>query len=136
MVYAKAFVPLESDPEIFTQLACRLGLTSSCAFEEVFDLDDIDPLHNVLAYILLFPTSESFEQDLSLKRHDEPTEDVIWYKQTINNACGLYAILHALSNGCIRSLISISPYCSLQVLSLQHIRTRLFCSFTDCQTNC
>lgn len=31
--------------------------------------------------------------------------NVVWYKQTINNACGLYAILHAVCNGDARDSI-------------------------------
>ena len=27
------------------------------------------------------------------------SEDVVWFKQTINNACGLYGLLHAVRNG-------------------------------------
>ncbi|KAK1767900.1 peptidase C12, ubiquitin carboxyl-terminal hydrolase 1 [Phialemonium atrogriseum] len=29
----------------------------------------------------------------------------MWFKQTINNACGLYGILHALSNGAARDML-------------------------------
>ena len=36
----------------------------------------------------------------------EEEEPVIWFRQTINNACGLYAILHAISNGEARKYIS------------------------------
>ncbi len=32
-------------------------------------------------------------------------EGIAWYKQTIHNACGFYAILHALSNGVARDMI-------------------------------
>ena len=33
---------------------------------------------------------------------------MVQYKQTINNACGLYGILHAVSNGDSRHFISKS----------------------------
>lgn len=32
-------------------------------------------------------------------------EPVMWFRQSINNACGLYAILHAISNGESRNFI-------------------------------
>jgi len=35
--------------------------------------------------------------------------DVVWFEQTINNACSLYSILHALCNGEARQFISNSP---------------------------
>lgn len=35
----------------------------------------------------------------------EEEEPVMWFRQTINNACGLYAILHAISNGEARKYI-------------------------------
>lgn len=35
----------------------------------------------------------------------EEGERVMWFRQTINNACGLYAILHAISNGEARNYI-------------------------------
>lgn len=37
-------------------------------------------------------------------------EVVVWYKQTINNACGLYGILHTISNGEARNWIRTSTY--------------------------
>ena len=30
----------------------------------------------------------------------------MWFKQSINNACGLYGALHAVSNGDAKALIS------------------------------
>jgi ubiquitin carboxyl-terminal hydrolase L3 len=65
-----------------------------------------------LALVLVFPTSTVYEEK---KRSEEAIKDryegsgeeenVIWFKQTINNACGLYAILHAVSNGESRKAI-------------------------------
>lgn len=36
---------------------------------------------------------------------EEEEAPVMWFRQTINNACGLYAILHAISNGEARKYI-------------------------------
>lgn len=36
---------------------------------------------------------------------EEEEEPVMWFRQSINNACGLYAILHAISNGEARNHI-------------------------------
>lgn len=35
-------------------------------------------------------------------------EDVTWFKQTINNACGFYGILHAICNGEARKMMGIN----------------------------
>ncbi|KAG9228476.1 hypothetical protein BJ875DRAFT_477378 [Amylocarpus encephaloides] len=62
--------------------------------------------HPALALVLVFPTTDGYETQ---KIAEEATceeyggsgedEDVVWFKPTINNACGLYSILHAVSNG-------------------------------------
>lgn len=38
-------------------------------------------------------------------REKREGEDVLWFKQTITNACGLYALLHAACNGAARKHI-------------------------------
>ena len=104
MGYTKHFIPLECNPDLFTQLIHSLGVTSNLVFQDVLSLDS-DMLafipRPVLALILVFPTSELYEKE---KANEESTrddykgrgetEDVTWFKQTINNACGLYGILH------------------------------------------
>lgn len=110
--YAKHFVPLESNPEIFTDLIHALGISESLQFEDIFSLDEPGFFpHPALALILVFPTNdaddvrragEGMEPDASNKAADD---EVIWFKQTIHNACGLYAILHAVSNGESREFI-------------------------------
>ena len=112
--YRKAFIPLESNPEVFNELSALLGVSSDLHFEDIYTLDEPDFLpHPALALILVFPegnnrgprTSESETARLPYNGagHDEP---VLWFKQTIHNACGLYAALHALSNGEARQHIS------------------------------
>lgn len=110
------FIPLESDPEIFTSLISRLGVRS-LEFHDILSLDLADLLPGgdlalpgpVYAFILIFPTTQSYEAELKAAKrraHSEgthytghgPKEPVIWFEQTIHNACGLYAILHAISN--------------------------------------
>jgi len=116
MRYAKHFIPLESNPGIFSDLAHRLGLSSDLVFHDVLSLDDSGVLAFIprpaVALVLVFPTSPAYEshvaeqdrdRDAYSQRGDE--EHVIWYRQTINNACGLYAILHAVSNGSSRNSI-------------------------------
>lgn len=119
--YSKTFIPLESNPQIFTSLAHNLGASLGLKFTEVYSLDDGDDepkKGEILAYILAFPTSENCEderaaegeKDVSDKEKEEEEEeeekDVIWLRQTIHNACGLYALLHAVCNGKARKLIS------------------------------
>ncbi|KAK2032499.1 ubiquitin carboxyl-terminal hydrolase, family 1 [Colletotrichum zoysiae] len=107
--YNKAFIPLESNPDVFNELIALLGASPSIQFRDIFTLDDPAALpQKVLALVLVFPTTSTFEARLTqeeagakdwMVEHDEEEEDAVWFKQTINNACGLYAILHALSNG-------------------------------------
>jgi ubiquitin carboxyl-terminal hydrolase L3 len=116
--YRKAYIALESDPEIFTELAHNLG-AEGVEFHDIISLDPEMLLfipRPVLGFILVLPPSpryfeefEEREKAMSVyhgKGDDEPT---IWFSQSIQNACGLYAILHALSNGIDRSKISGSP---------------------------
>ena len=115
-VWRKHFIPLESNPDVFTELIHKLGVSKSLCFQDVLSLDEPEllaflprPAH---ALVLVFPTSPAY-----LKRHAEAVnkygvyhgagegEDVVWFKQTINNACGLYAILHAINNGEARDFV-------------------------------
>ncbi len=112
--YQKHFIPLESNPDVFTQLIHELGVPPSLSFQDVLTLDNptLFP-HPALALILVFPTSETYETQKSKEealykeytRSTDEEEDVVWFKQTINNACGLYAILHAACNGDARNFI-------------------------------
>ncbi|KAH8898105.1 cysteine proteinase [Thozetella sp. PMI_491] len=110
----KAFIPLESNPDVFNELADVLGAPPELTFEDVLTLDEPDFLPRpALALILVFPGSRNFgsrTSGLEVSRLEYSgsgeSEPVVWFKQTIHNACGLYAMLHALSNGEARGLLS------------------------------
>ncbi|KAI9926683.1 hypothetical protein ASPWEDRAFT_46276 [Aspergillus wentii DTO 134E9] len=106
----KAFVPLENNPEVMTHLIHQLGLPPTIGFTDVFSIDEPDliafvprPSH---ALLLVFPVSPTYEssrvkEDSTLSEYtgSGPSEPVMWFKQTIRNACGLIGLLHAVSNG-------------------------------------
>jgi len=112
----KRFVPLENNPEVMSSLMHQLGLSNSVGFHDVYSIDDPELLafvpRPVYALLLVFPVSETYE---SFRRVEDqgkppyngsgPDEEVIWFKQTIGNACGLIGLLHAASNGPITKFI-------------------------------
>lgn len=115
--YAKAFIPLESNPSVLNDLMHSLGASDSLALSDVWSVDDPTLLglmsRPVFAFILVLPTSEEYERHRqSTKVHSDSAEDskgeeIVWLRQTINNACGLYAILHAVCNLEAREFISM-----------------------------
>ncbi|KAI1323738.1 ubiquitin carboxyl-terminal hydrolase, family 1 [Xylariaceae sp. FL0255] len=120
MTYQKHFTPIESNPDLFTKLIHHLGVSSALSFHDVWSLDEDELLslipRPVLAFIVVFPTSSDYEsklaQENNLQRPDSNPQNVIWFKQTINNACGLYGILHAVANGRAREYIEPGSHIS------------------------
>lgn len=100
-------------------LVHKLGLSTSLVFQDVFSIDEPELLAFVprpaYALLLIFPVSEAYEK--FRRQEDGPKKDyegagegeaVMWYKQTIGNACGLIGLLHGVSNGVARSFIRMS----------------------------
>lgn len=93
-----------------SHLVHQLGLPPSLGFTDVYSLDEPDllaivprPAH---ALLLVFPVSKTYEssriaEDTPLAEYSGsgPNEPVMWFKQTIRNACGLIGLLHSVSNG-------------------------------------
>lgn len=121
-----AFIPLEANPELMTELVHGLGLSSALQMHDVFSIDDPEMLAFIprpaLALLLVFPVSAIYEShrlaedsllaDYAGKGPDEP---VMWFRQTIRNACGMMGILHATLNGPAKNFIgnfelSLCPY--------------------------
>lgn len=114
----KYFVPLESDPELFTELIHTLGVSKHLAFHDLLTLSpsETELLSFVprpaLALIVVVPAPHGYaarlgeeEKDIPLHDKSGDGEDVMFWYQTIGNACGLYATLHAVSNGEARGFI-------------------------------
>ena len=104
----KHFIPLESNPSVFTDLGRSLGLPLVLGFDDIFglDLDSVAVLPRpVYALLLVFPTDDAYEQnrlDNEKLTAPDPDEGVAWFRQTINNACGLYGLLHVVCIGYAR----------------------------------
>ena len=83
-----------------SSLVHKLGLSSDLSWHDVFSLDDPSLLSFVPrpahALLLVFPVSKAYE---SFRAEEDSTlpayagsgsdEEVLWFKQTIGNACGL-----------------------------------------------
>ncbi len=94
-----------------------MGLSRTLSFHDVYSLTDPDLLAFVprpsLALLLVFPITPTYEshrqaEDSALPPYQPPNpaaEPIIWYPQTIGNACGMMGILHAVSNGKARDFV-------------------------------
>lgn len=113
---APAFIPLEANPQLMTALIHKLGVSPALQMHDVYSLTDPDLLAFIprpsSALLLVFPISAVYEShrmaEDSLVDDYKGTGDqqpVLWWKQTIRNACGLMGLLHAVSNGSARNFI-------------------------------
>ncbi|KAJ1730583.1 hypothetical protein LPJ61_002938, partial [Coemansia biformis] len=98
------WVPLESSPEAMNKMIHALGVDKSVGFSDVWGLDDelLDMVAQpVRALVFLFPQSEDgrgprMEEAAAASNTVSPK---VWFtRQTIGNACGTMAVLHALGN--------------------------------------
>lgn len=108
--HRKAYIPLESNPEVFTELIHKLGVNDNLLVQDVYSLDDEDLIamtpRPVYALIFNLITTDKYRQWVDEDEKNRPVyngqgenEEVIWFEQTIHNACGFYGILHSISNG-------------------------------------
>ena len=108
MKYVKSFEPIESDPQILTQLMHRLGVQETFWFEDVLDYKD-ESQQPALALIAIFPESQNDELGkarVEAKRTPIITDNIKFLRQTIDNSCGLIAILHCVLNTVAANSIS------------------------------
>ena len=106
----KNWVPLESNPELLTEYARKLGMPEELAFHEVLSFEDwaVDLVPKpVRAAIFLYPLTST---DVEAPLVDEDTADVFFTRQTIGNACGTIAILHILANSAFVSCSFIDDF--------------------------
>ncbi|KAI8880006.1 peptidase C12, ubiquitin carboxyl-terminal hydrolase 1 [Backusella circina FSU 941] len=99
----KRWLPLEANPEIIHDL----GVDPKWNYVDVYGFDPellaMIP-QPVEAMIFLFPITDIYtkykdEEEAHLVKHEQSiSPDVIFFKQTIENACGMIALLHSVSN--------------------------------------
>lgn len=99
-----------------SHLVHQLGLARTLGFHDVYSIDDADLLAFVprpaYALLLVFPVNDRYEkfrrdEDAAKDEYDGcgPDEQVVWFKQTIHNACGLIGLLHGVCNGEARGFV-------------------------------
>ncbi|KAH6856646.1 hypothetical protein B0I37DRAFT_367999 [Chaetomium sp. MPI-CAGE-AT-0009] len=113
---APSFIPLEANPDLLTSLLHTLGLSPALAIHDVYSLTEPSLLSFIprpaLALLLVFPVSAAYEshrlaEDALRAEYagSGPEEPVVWFRQTIRNACGLVGLLHAVANGEARGFV-------------------------------
>uniref|UniRef100_A0A453DBQ1 Ubiquitin carboxyl-terminal hydrolase n=2 Tax=Aegilops tauschii subsp. strangulata TaxID=200361 RepID=A0A453DBQ1_AEGTS len=132
--------PLESSPEVFNQFMWSLGVPRGEAeFHDVYGLD-ADALamvpQPVLAVVFCFPDPPEDPaappEQVSATEDKESLDEVYFIKQidSLGNACGTIALLHAVGNACseislvensgldlfFKSTASMDPYERARVL--------------------
>ncbi|CAL1714817.1 unnamed protein product [Somion occarium] len=106
---ATRWIPLESNPDVLNSWCSKAGLiTSEFEYSDIYGLDeDLLALvpQPVKAVILLLPLTDAIERKTQeeiakIRREGQHHVDssIIWIKQTIGNACGTMALLHAIIN--------------------------------------
>ncbi|KAG0180464.1 Ubiquitin carboxyl-terminal hydrolase isozyme L3 [Apophysomyces sp. BC1021] len=101
------WLPLEANPEVWNKIVHKLGADSAWNYVDVFGFDPellaMIP-RPTAAIIFLFPLTENYEkfkeeEEARLTKHEQNiSPDVLFFKQTISNACGMIALLHSLAN--------------------------------------
>ncbi|KAI8959960.1 putative ubiquitin carboxyl-terminal hydrolase [Daldinia sp. FL1419] len=106
----KNWIVLENNPEVMNQLAAKLGLSQELSFYDVWSLDEPELMAHIprpaLALLVILPLTPAWRADREAEDADKneyqgrgPEEPVIWFKQTIGNACGSIGFLHCAVNG-------------------------------------
>ncbi|KAI8091373.1 uncharacterized protein B0P05DRAFT_527191 [Gilbertella persicaria] len=103
----KRWVPLEANPEVWNKIIHKLGVSPKYNYVDVYGFDPellaMIPAP-VEAMIFLFPLTETYEKYKSeeaarLLEHEQNIDpEVVFFKQTIENACGMIALLHSIAN--------------------------------------
>ncbi|KAI8144194.1 hypothetical protein BJV82DRAFT_608634 [Fennellomyces sp. T-0311] len=101
------WLPLEGNPDIWNQLVHSHGVGPQWSYTDVYGFDpellDMIP-RPVLAIIFLFPLTENYEkhkekEEAHLTKHEQNVSpNIVFFRQTIANACGMIALLHSLAN--------------------------------------
>lgn len=102
MATAQRWIPLESNPTVLNKYIHHLGMDAGWQFVDVYGLDpDLLMMvpKPVSAIMLLFPDNKEKIEAKTIGDLQADFPSSLYYtKQTIGNACGTVAIVHALAN--------------------------------------
>ncbi|VDK42224.1 unnamed protein product [Anisakis simplex] len=101
------WLPLESNPEIITNFMHKMGVERNVECVDVYGFDD--DLIAILpkpcyALLLCFPDYKKVDELMSpvydqlIKQGCNIPNNLFFMKQKISNACGTFALIHALAN--------------------------------------
>uniref|UniRef100_A0A1I8G944 Ubiquitin carboxyl-terminal hydrolase n=1 Tax=Macrostomum lignano TaxID=282301 RepID=A0A1I8G944_9PLAT len=96
-----SFFPLHFFKQVLNKYAHSLGLSTQWNFMDVFSLDKelLDMLPKPVACLLfIYPITDKSEAAPIGEKLPASTEGVYFMKQTVSNACGTVALLHAIAN--------------------------------------
>ncbi|KAI9319378.1 hypothetical protein BX666DRAFT_1467909 [Dichotomocladium elegans] len=101
------WLPLEGNPDVWNTIAHKHGMDTHWGFTDIFGFDPellaFVP-RPVAAIIFLYPITEESEKQRHeeearlTKREQDISPQVMFFKQTISNACGMMALIHSLAN--------------------------------------
>ncbi|KAF9160322.1 Ubiquitin carboxyl-terminal hydrolase isozyme L3 [Mortierella sp. AD011] len=101
------WLPLESNPEVLDKYVRDLGVPAPWRYADVMGLDEEllafvpQPVH---ALILLFPITPKYEEYCKEEQQkiDQNgqivSSKIVFYPQTISNACGTMGVIHSIAN--------------------------------------
>lgn len=105
----KLWAMLENNPQVMDHLARELGLDNTLSFYDIYSLTDADLLAFIprpaVALLVIIPLTPTWDEARKAEDKDKPEyagkgedDPVIWFKQTIGNACGSIGLVHCLLN--------------------------------------
>jgi len=109
--YDDKWPPLASDPDMLNTLLRGMGLRPNTQLKDVCAVDDLDD--STLALIIVYPESADDEATKAIEEgqrdHAEAEElGVRFFKQNIDDACGVFALIHGVINSGARNDIGKS----------------------------
>jgi ubiquitin carboxyl-terminal hydrolase L3 len=114
----KKWLPLESNPDVMARFLHATGVPAGIAVSDIYGTDPEllamvpGPVHAVL---LLFPISPQTEAARAEQAERDGGEarvpaGCVYLRQTIGNACGTIAMLHAVANSPVRAAVAPASF--------------------------
>ncbi|KAI7853579.1 peptidase C12, ubiquitin carboxyl-terminal hydrolase [Circinella umbellata] len=99
------WIRLESNPDVWNKMIHENGVDQEWNFHDIYGFDEPSMIpKSTTAIIFLYPVndiSKQFRQEEKEKlisQGQDISDSVTYFKQTIGNACGMMALIHALAN--------------------------------------